>query len=118
LSRIKEMNGNMDKTDGIINNDGGERAIYFGMWRESWTVDSYMWKTGNIVYMSHMKPTKISGKARFAVIEHLNRLGYDVIIPNPDFLMWPEDPRHWGFIPSTVKTYMGEIVVWNKLAKK
>lgn len=107
-----------DRQDGIINNDGGERSTYFGMWRDSWTSDSYMWKTGNTVYMAHMQPVKPSGTARFAVVEHLHRLGYNVVIPNPDIFTWPEDPKKLGFILSITKTCFGEVVAWNKLSKK
>jgi hypothetical protein len=103
--------------DGIISNDGGERPTYFGMWQGSWTNDSYMWKTGNTVYMSHMIPTKPNGKARFAVLDHLHRLGYEVIIPSPSIFVWPEEPATLGLEPITIKGNLGNIVALRKPAK-
>jgi hypothetical protein len=104
--------------DGIINNDGGERSDYFGMWKQSWTSDSYMWKYGNTVYMSHMVPTKIGGKARFAVIDHLYRLGYEVIIPNPSISIWPEEPSTLGLETGNIKGVFGNVVALRKKSKK
>ena len=108
----------LDKTDGIIKNDGSERPTYFGMWQRSWTSDSYMWKDGNTVYMSHMVPTKIASKARFAVIDHLHRHGYEVIIPNPSIFVWPEEPFTLGLETITISGAMGNIVALKKPAKK
>jgi hypothetical protein len=105
------------KPDGIINNDGGSRATYFGIWQQSWTKDSYMWKIGDTIYLSSMVTTKPMGSRRFAIIEHLHGLRYNVVIPNPSIFDWPEDPSKLGFIVYKVRTYTGDVVVWKKPAK-
>lgn len=100
--------------DGVINNDGSPRSKYFGLWKDSWTDDSYMWAIGDTVYLSEMVPTKPMGKCRFAVIEHLRRLGYNIIIPNPSIFIWPERPSEIGFVAYIVKTHTGNVVAWKR----
>jgi hypothetical protein len=111
--RYDEVNDN-----GLIKNDGGDRPTYFGMWRESWTPDSYMWKDGNTVYMSYMQPTTLLGKCRFAVIDHLHRLGYEVIVPSPSPFVWPEVPADLGLITVVIKGPLGNVVALKKPPKE
>lgn len=103
-----------EKKDGIILPGATTFARKLGLTRDKFTMKTYLWKTGDVVYISFVETTH-PGCGHFrALVENLLQSGYTVKVPTPLGRM-EQIVKGNNYLPTTeVSPKMGQVEVWVK----
>lgn len=103
-----------EKKDGIILPGATNFARKLGLTRDKFTMKTYLWKTGSVMYISFVETTH-PGRGHFrALVEKLLQRGYTVKVPTPLGRM-QQIVKENNYSPTTeISPKMGQVEVWVK----